>query len=231
MATIPFIKQSQVLAGETSNRSQAVKVEAAEAISKHDILVATGTSKGVMKVSKADANDIAKCRGPFYVAAYGCASGDRGPLALPWMLVNKVNTAGYSVGDAVWLSAATAGGIVLPVPAATAKGAAFSAAVKVGRIVKVDAASGVYLLEPGTGSGAPLTGRVTLGGTSTTVVFGGTATSVKLIGCPVVVQPAGAHGTYTTAITAVMESDGGAGGRLALTHPTATDICTYMIQC
>tara|TARA_R100000664_G_scaffold443_2_gene1407 strand:- start:2722 stop:3414 length:693 start_codon:yes stop_codon:yes gene_type:complete len=230
MATIPFIKQSQVLAGETSNKSNAIKVEAAEAITKNDILVGSGMSSGIMKVSKADANDINKCRGPFYVAAYTCASGDRGPLALPWVLVTGVDTSTYAVGDPVYLDAATAGGVVLPVPAEVAKGAAFSAVVKVGRIVRSHASTGAYLLEPAAANSAPLVGRVTLGGTSTTVLLGGTA-ALKLIGCPIVATPAGAHGTFTTAITAVVESDGAAGARVALTHPTSTDICSFMIQC
>jgi hypothetical protein len=222
-------KQEQIIAGVTKHRSNAIKVYCAEAIAANDIIVATGTQGDFMSVSKADANLIAKCRGPFFVADYAAAAGEYTPLAIPMKVVTGVDTSTSLAGEPVWLST-TAGEVTLgSVPAAVAKGAQFSAAVKVGRILTA-ASSGSYLLEPGPAANAPLCGRVTLGGTSTTVLFGGT-NGLELIGCPVVATPAGAHGTYTTAITAVMESDGSAGGRLALTHPTSTDVCSFMIQC
>lgn len=232
MATIPTIKQSQVSAGVTKCRAAAIKVKCAESVSENDILVSAGwdTDANIMTVVKADANLIARCRGPFYVADYAASSGDYTPVAIPWKIITGLNTSTTKVGEPVWLDAATAGGYVLGVPGETAKGAQFSAAVKVGRVIRSHASTGAIMLEPGPAANAPLTGRVTLGGTSTTVLFGG-ANGLELIGCPVVATPAGAHGTYTTAITAVMESDGGGGGRLTLTHPTSTDICSYMIQC
>jgi hypothetical protein len=222
-------KQDQIIPGVTKTRSNAIKVYCAEAIAENDIIVATGTQGDFMSVSKADANVIAKCRGPFFVADFAGAAGEYLPLAIPMKVVTGVDTSTSLAGEPVWLSA-TPGEVTLgSVPAAVAKGAQFSAAVKVGRILTA-AASGSYLLEPGPAANAPLCGRVTLGGTSTTVLFGGT-NGLELIGCPVVATPAGAHGTFTTAITAVMESDGSSGGRLALTHPTSSDICSFMIQC
>jgi hypothetical protein len=223
-------KQDQIIPGVTKTRSNALKVYCGSAIAANDIIVATGVQGDFMSVVPADANLIARCRGPFFVADFAGAAGEYLPLAIPYKVVTGVDTSTSLAGEPVWLDITTAGGITLgTIPAAAVKGAQFIGAVKVGRILSA-ASSGAYLLEPGPAANAPLCGRVTLGGTSTTVLFGGT-NGLELIGCPVVATPAGAHGTYTTAITAVMESDGSSGGRLALTHPSASDVCSFMIQC
>ena len=202
----------------------------AEAIAQNDIIVATGMQGDFMSVVKAAPNDLTKCRGPFFVADFAGAVGEYLPLALPYKVVTGVNTSTTKVGEPAWLNVATAGGVVTgSVPAAVADDGAFALAVKVGRVIKVGTTDGAYLLEPSIADGAPLIGRGTMQGTASTQTFGGTA-ALELIGCPVVITPHGAHGTYTTAPTAVMESDGAAGGRLALTHPTSTDVYTYMIQ-
>ena len=224
MALIPSVKQGQVRAGVTKSRSNAVKVHCAEAIIANDILVASGihSPSNVISVVKAIANDITKCRGPFYVADYAAALGDITPVALPWKLVTSVATNGAAVGDTVWLSNSTAGQLVVgSVPNPTAKGAAFSLLLKMGRVVKVDAVDGAYLLEPGLASGSPLVGKVTLGGTSTTVI----GLTAELDAAPVVVTPGGAHGTFTTAPTAAIAS-----GTLTITHPTSTDVANYFIH-
>jgi hypothetical protein len=222
MALIPSVKQSQVQAGVSKCRAQAVKVHVSEAISENDILCVIGVSNGFMSVAKADANVITHCRGPFYVADYAAPLGAYTPVAIPWRLITGIATNAANVGDAVWLSAATAGAYTLgTVPAAVAKGAAFSLAVKVGRVVVSNILSGAILLEPGIATGAPLVGRVTLGGTSTTV----TGFTAELDNAPCVVTPTGATADHATQITATIAS-----GTLTLTHDTATDICTYMIQ-
>ena len=84
MALIPSVKQGQVQAGINKARAQAVKVHCSEAIAANDILVVTGihSPSNVLSVAKADANDITKCRGPFYIADYAAASGDITPVAL-----------------------------------------------------------------------------------------------------------------------------------------------------
>jgi hypothetical protein len=224
MAIIPTIKQSQVSAGVTKCRAQAITVKCGEAIAANDILVSAGwdPNNNVMTVAKADANNIEKCRGPFFVADYAADSGAITPVALPWKILTGLDTSAGAVGDTVWLDAATAGGYTLgAVPAAVAKGAAFSLAVKIGRIIRSNASTGAILLEPGPAANAPMVGRVTLGGTSTTV----TGFTAELDGAPCVATPAGATGTHTTQITATIAS-----GTLTLTHATSTDICSYMIQ-
>jgi hypothetical protein len=224
MAIIPSIKQSQVSAGVTKCRANAIIVKCVEALAENDILVGAGwdTDANVMSVRKADANHIKRCRGPFFIADYATSANDITPVAIPWKILSGLNTSGGNEGDAVWLDAATAGGYTLgAVPAAVAKGAAFSLAVKIGRIIRSNASTGAILLEPGIATGAPLVGRVTLGGTSTTV----TGFTSELDGAPCVVTPAGATGTHTTQITATIAS-----GTLTLTHDTSTDICSYMIQ-
>lgn len=223
-------KQEQIIAGVTKTRSNAIKVHCAEAIAQNDIIVATGTQGDFMSVSKADANLIAKCRGPFFVADFAGASGEYLPLAIPMKVVTGVDTSTSLAGEPVWLSV-TPGEVTLgSVPAASADGAQFIGAVKVGRILTA-ASSGAYLLEPGPAANAPLCGRVTLGGAAaSTVLFGGT-NGLELIGCPVVAVPAGGTADHGTQVTAVMESDGSLGGRLALKHDTSSDIVSYMIQC
>ena len=222
MALIPSVKQGQVQAGITKSRSQAIKVYVAEACVANDILVATGMNSGFLSVVKAIANDITKCRGPFFVADYAVDAGTYTPVALPWKLVTNVNTSAAAIGDSLWLSKDTAGQLIVgSIPAQVAKGAAFELCLKMGRVVRSHASTGAYMLEPGLASGSPRAGKVTLGGTSTTV----TGFTAELDAAPVVVTPGGAHGTFTTAPTAAIAS-----GTLTITHPTSTDVATYFIQ-
>ena len=215
------IKQRQVLPGIDKAVSQATKVYVAETCAANDILVATGTKNGFLSVVKATPNDITKCRGPFFVADYAATLGDYVAVALPWKLVTGVNTsgAGEGLGDAVWLNVATAGGVVFgAVPAATTgDGSAFALAVKVGRIVRIHATKGAYLLEPGMANGALLVGRAVLSGTSSTV-----ALDSELEGAPVVAT-VGANIVCNGAVIA-------ADGVLTIHHATSTDTATYMIQ-
>ena len=215
-------KQDQIIPGVTKTRSNAIKVYCAEAVAAGDVIVATGSQGDFMSVVPAKANVITECRGPFFVADFAGAAGEYLPLALPYKVLTGQVTNGAAVGDAVWLSAATDGAITNgAVPATVAKGAAFSLAVKVGRVLVSHATAGVILLEPGMANGAPLIGRVTLGGTSTTV----TGFTAELDGAPCIVTPAGATADHATQVCATIAS-----GTLTLTHDTATDICSYMIQ-
>ena len=219
-------KQSQIYAGTDRLRSNAVTVKCGEAIAANDILcVATADTAehGCMTVARAAPNHISKCRGPFFVADFGGASGDILPLAIPWKMIKSVNTsAAAQVGDAVWM--AGAGGYTLgAVPAATGTTVGFSLAVKVGRVIKVHASEGVIMLDPNIATGAPMIGRVTLHTGGTTTVTGFTP---ELDGSPVVATPNGATGTHTTQVGALI-----AGGTLTLTSAGShTDICTYMIH-
>ena len=115
-------KQEQIIPGVTKTRSNALKVYCAEAIAENDIIVATGMQGDFLSVVKADANVLTKCRGPFFVADFAGASGEYLPLAVERKVItDKDTSAAAQVGDAVYLSAATAGLVTLgSVPAATA---------------------------------------------------------------------------------------------------------------
>tara|TARA_R110000764_G_scaffold79637_1_gene158524 strand:+ start:642 stop:1295 length:654 start_codon:yes stop_codon:yes gene_type:complete len=177
-------KQSQIKPGVTKHRSNATKVYMGAACAANDILVATGMQGDFMSVVLATPDDLTKCRGPFFVADYAAAAGEYTPVALPSKVVTGVNTSGALVGDPAWLDVATAGGVVTgAIPAATATGAAFALAVKVGRVLTISNTAGVILLEPGIADGAPLIGRVTSHATSTTVIG---FTGGELAGAPVV---------------------------------------------
>tara|TARA_R100000234_G_scaffold105618_1_gene75907 strand:- start:234 stop:1067 length:834 start_codon:yes stop_codon:yes gene_type:complete len=138
MAQIPFIKQNQVSAGISKTRSNAVKVYCSEAIAAGDVLSVIGmdTSGTFLSVAKADANGAVTLNsGQLFVADYDAASGDFTPVALPWKVIDGVDTSLNAVGDPVWLSN-TPGSYNL------AKGA-----VKIGSVL-TSAASGSILLAP-----------------------------------------------------------------------------------
>jgi len=215
-------KQSQIKPGVTKHRSNAVKVYCAEDISANDVIVATGSQGDFMSVVPAKATVITECRGPFFVADYAAAAGEYTPVALPMKVLTGQVTNGASIGDAVWLSAATDGAITNgALPAAIVKGQPFIAAVKVGRVLVSHATAGVILLEPGMANGAPLVGRVTLGAEATTV----TGFTAELDGAPCVATPTGATADHATQICATISS-----GTLTLTHDTASDVCSFMIH-
>ena len=227
MAIIPTIKQSQVSAGVTKCRAQAITVKCGEAIAANDILVSAGwdPNNNVMTVAKADANNIEKCRGPFFVADYAADSGAITPVALPWKILTGLNTSGGAIGDAVWLDFATAGGYILgalplPVPA---DAAGLQLDVKVGRIIRSHASTGAILLEPGPAANAPMVGRSKGGGDADATVTGFTA---ELDGAAVVVTSAGDSDrscirAWIASGTLTMKFSG---------NVDASDILTYMIQ-
>ena len=211
-------KQSQIRPGVTKSRSNALKVYVSSAVAENDIIVATGMQGDFLSVEPADANVLTKCRGPFFVADYAAAAGEYTPVAVPMKTITAQNTsAAAQVGDAVYLDAATAGGVTLgAVPAATADGAAFSANIRVGRITSVNASTGAYVLEPGIANGAPIVGKVTCSGTSSTV----TGFTAELDGAPVVVSMDANIATTGAVI---------ASGTLTIHHASSTDDATYVI--
>ena len=73
MAGVKF-NQSQIKAGVTKCRAQAIKVHVSEAISEGDILCIVGTESGFISVGIADANVATRRDGPMFVAdyAFGC---------------------------------------------------------------------------------------------------------------------------------------------------------------
>jgi len=209
-------KQEQIIPGVTKSRSIAVKVYCGAAIAENDIIVATGMQGDFLSCVPADNTDLTKCRGPFFVADFAGASGEYLPLALPMKTVTGVDTdAAAQVGDAVYLS--TGGDVTLgAVPAATATTNDFSANVRVGRITKKDATSGAYVLEPGVANGAPIVGKVTCSGTSSSV----TGFTSELDGAPVVVSMDANIATTGAVI---------ASGTLTIHHASSTDDATYVI--
>tara|TARA_Y100000114_G_scaffold127882_2_gene124730 strand:+ start:5862 stop:6542 length:681 start_codon:yes stop_codon:yes gene_type:complete len=220
-------KQDQILPGVTKHRSQAVKVHCSEAISANDILCVIGMSGDVMSVAKADANDITKCRGPFFVADYAASSGDITPVAIPSKLITGQDTsAAAQAGEAVYLST-TAGAVTFgAIPTAPADANAFSLHVRVGRVVSVSATTGAYLLTPGAANSAPLTGTVKGGGDTTITVTGFTA---ELDGAPVIACNAG---DSAGSVDASIERAVIASGTLTITANGAldsSDIVTYTI--
>jgi hypothetical protein len=211
-------KQGQIRPGVTKSRSNALKVYVASAIAENDIIVATGMQGDFLSVEPADNTSITKCRGPFFVADYAAAAGEYTPVAVPLKTITgKDTSAAAQVGDAVYLS--TGGDVTLgAVPAASAEGTAFAANVRVGRITKVDASTGAYVLEPAQANNAPLVGRATGDSASTVVVTGFTA---ELDGAPVVATSSVAQSVVSAVI---------ASGDLTITASTGTSgTFTYMI--
>ena len=182
-------KQDQISPGITKNRSNALTVHCSEAVSANDILCGIAITNGVLSVAKADANDITKCRGPFFVADFAASAGVIAPIAIPSKLITDQNTsAAAQAGDAVYLST-TAGAVTFgAIPIAPADNQPFSLHVRVGRVVSVSATTGAYLLTPGAANSAPLTGTVKGGGDTTITVTGFTA---ELDGAPVIAANAG----------------------------------------
>ena len=214
------IKQRQVLPGVDKALAQATKVYVAEACAANDILVATGTQNGFLSVVKADANDITKCRGPFFVADFAAAVGDYVAVGLPWKLVTGVNTsAAAQVGDPVYLG--TAGAVTLGVlPTGSA---ALKRVLPVGRVVTVHASTGAYLLEPQKAEGSPFIGRTAGDGDAIAEVTGFTA---EFNDAPAIAQSGGDSDRYVirTYIT---------GGTLTIEFNDtvdASDVITYMVS-
>ena len=212
-------KQGQIRPGVTKSRSNALKVYVASAIAENDIIVATGMQGDFLSVEPADNTSITKCRGPFFVADYAAAAGEYTPVAVPLKTITgKDTSAAAQVGDAVYLS--TGGDVTLgAVPAATATTAAFAANVRVGRITKVNASTGAYVLEPAQANNAPLVGRVTGSGSASAVVA--TGFTAELDNAPVVAT----SGATQSVVSAVIAS-----GSLTITASANTSATfTYMI--
>tara|TARA_R110002020_G_scaffold261017_2_gene475408 strand:- start:760 stop:1419 length:660 start_codon:yes stop_codon:yes gene_type:complete len=192
-------KQSQIKPGVTKHRSNAVKVYVGTGgCAANDILVATGMQGDFLSVVAADNTDLTKCRGPFFVADYKASDGDYTPVAIPMKTITGVDTSDAAqVGDAVYLS--TGGDITLgALPSAPATGSAFVANVRVGRITKVHASEGAYVLEPAQANNAPLVGRMTGSGSAAAVTA--TGFTAELDGAPVVVSSASGQYIVTATI-------------------------------
>ncbi len=183
-------KQDQIIPGVTKTRSNAVKVYCAAPIAADDIIVATGMQGDFLSVEPADNTSLTKSRGPFFVADFAGATGEYLPLALPYKVITGKNTsAAAQTGEALYMS--TGGDVTLgAIPTPPADAQAFQLHVRVGRVTKVHASEGAYVLSPGGAANAPLTGTSKGNGTpaAAATVTGFTA---ELENAPVVVTSAG----------------------------------------
>lgn len=213
-------KQSQIKPGVTKHRSNAVKVYIGTGgCAANDILVATGVQGDFLSVVAADNTDLTKCRGPFFVADYAAAAGEYTAVALPMKVVTGVDTiAAAQVGDAVYLS--TGGDVTLgALPLAPATGQPFLANVRVGRITKVHASEGAYVLEPAQANNAPIVGRMT--GSGSAALVAATGFTVELNGAPVVASSSSGQSIVTAII---------ASGSLTVTASANTaSVITYAV--
>ena len=153
---------------------QRVKVIATEAIAKYDIVTVAGNSGRILKVSRADADGAASVRvGPMFVALGKATAADDVIEVAPWAIVDSVDTSAASAaGDLVYLGVAQPGGNVITKPSG-----ADDAIIPVGRVLTVNASTGVMLLCPQDAtlrSSMIRTGTVTLaaGGAASTVALG-----------------------------------------------------------
>ena len=183
-------KQDQIIPGVTKTRSNALKVYCTSAVAENDIIVATGMQGDFLAVEPADNTSLTKCRGPFFVADFAGAAGEYLPLAVPYKVITGKNTsAAAQEGEAVYMS--TGGDVTLgAIPTAPADAQGFQLHVRVGRVTKVHASEGAYVLSPVGCTNAPLTGTSKGNGTpaATATVTGFTA---ELDDAPVVVTSAG----------------------------------------
>jgi len=132
-------KQTQIYPGVTKHRSNAVKVYCDGAVAANDIISVTGVQGDFLKVSKADGDGAATLNeGLLYVADYAAADGDYTPVALPWKLVESVDTSGSTIGAPVFLSDTPGSFSLTPGTMAT----------KVGTVLSVHASTGQILLSP-----------------------------------------------------------------------------------
>jgi hypothetical protein len=217
-------KQEQIIPGVTKSRSNAVKVYCGAAIAENDIIVATGMQGDFLSCVPADNTDLTKCRGPFFVADFAGASGEYLPLALPMKTVTGVATnAAAQVGEAVYLS--TGGDVTLgAIPTAPADAQGLALHVRVGRVTKVHATEGAYVLSPVGCTNAPLTGTCLGGGDATATVTGFTA---ELDGAPVVVTSGGDSDR-----SCIRANIGEASGTLTMTfsgNVDSSDTLTYTV--
>ena len=142
MAGVKF-NQSQIKAGVTKCRAQAIKVHVSEAISEGDILCIVGTDSGFISVGIADANVTTKRDGPMFVADYNASSGDYTPVAVPWKVFTTSLTGG-AINNRVFLTDTGTTTNTLGTSAGTAT-------VAVGRFLDTTANASVALLYPGGG--------------------------------------------------------------------------------
>jgi hypothetical protein len=158
-------------AGVLATNAYGLNGIASGSISLNDIIVPVGNFSNVIKFAKASPKTLSGSRGPFYIS-YEAAGDGASVTALKSRLITGIDTSpAQNVGDALYLSPVSSGSYVIGVPNPTADDAHFSLIIRVGRVLNVDASSGVVILEP-PGSAGPLVGQVVAGGGTSTLVSG-----------------------------------------------------------
>jgi len=97
-------KQRQVLPGVDKTLSNATKASAGTQIKENDLIAVTSQNGAFLSVVQADADTILHAHTRLMVADFGVASGTIGSFALPWKVLDGLNTSALSVGDPVYLS-------------------------------------------------------------------------------------------------------------------------------
>jgi hypothetical protein len=108
------LKQRMIKAGTEFNYAEGVKVKASVAITADQIVQASGHSGPFMTVRLAHALNLATGRGRLFVAKHAIPINGYG-VVLPWKLITMTTTGG-AIGDDVYLSDTTAGGLTLTIP-------------------------------------------------------------------------------------------------------------------
>lgn len=173
-----LIKQEEVYPASVIPWAQAMDGVAAAVIAQYDIVVATGVSGVVPKVSPADAD--ATGPGSLFVASGRALAAGGAMLLVPWAIVSDVDTsAAASVGDPVYLST-TAGGWT-----ATRPTGPDDANIVVGHVMSISATVGVVRLEPNASAVKTLTRTATVtvanGATTATLALGAGWANAKVL--------------------------------------------------
>jgi len=138
------IKNRSIKPAGSFNYAEGIRVKAAEAISTNDIVVILDVSGGIGVVSLADATTARGVKGRILIAKHDIPSGGYG-VALPWKIVEGVNTAAFTGGGAVgdvWAvgEGGTKGKIIDPVAVPTVSR-------PIAITIKVGTTDGAYLVD------------------------------------------------------------------------------------
>ena len=137
------------------DRAGRWRVVPASDMSKYNIVTVTDTVNGYMKATKADADTFALSRGKLYMCRHACIANGNDPLLeivdsgqVVGVTGAVVDTSGGAVGDPVFLSNTAGGWTLTPTSSTTRR--------IIGRVLVVNATTGVWEFSGATGSGGIL---------------------------------------------------------------------------
>ena len=169
---MPLIRQEEVYPSITVPYAQAIEMIATSAVTLNDIVTVDGVNGLIPKASPATSATVAGSGGQLFVALGGVATGEKF-LAVPWRVIDAVNTATSTIGNPVYLST---GGDWSLSPGAESR--------VVGSVLTVDASAGKVLLSPGQFMSRGVTG-VAYGASTTMIGTGAQDVAITIT------QPAG----------------------------------------